>query len=412
MLATALSLLAVGCGGRGETAAPGAAGGGAAPGITDTEISLGSSYPFSGPASAASASGTGVEAYWKAVNDRGGITSADGKTRKIKWTALDDAYEPPKTVANVRRLVEQDKVFAIFNPLGTASNSAIWDYVNEQEVPHAFVYSGADKFYSDIQGHPWTMGWQVPYPTEGAIYAEYLKAEKPNAKVAVLFQNDDFGKNYLEGFQKGIEGSGVTVVAQESYETTDPSTAPQVSKLAKSGADVLFSAGTQKPSAQAIQAAAEVGWKPTIFVSSVAASITAVLEPAGLENSKGVLSAAYYKDPSDPAWADDPGMKAYQADMAKYCDRCDPKNNLFVAGFAVAQMMEKALEGMKEPTRAGLMASIRDMKAVEIPVLLPGVTVDTAADDGYPLEAAQVMQFDGTRFERLGEIIDVSGLRG
>ena len=410
--ATAVCLLAAGCGGREEAGTgSGADGEAAAPGITDTEIVLGSSYPFSGPASAASASGTGVEVYWKAVNERGGIKSADGKTRKIKWIALDDGYEPPKAVANVRRLTEQDEVFAIFNPLGTANNTAIWDYVNDKEVPHVFVYSGADKFYSDIEGHPWTMGWQVPYPTEGAIYAEYLKKEKPNAKVAVLYQNDDFGKDYLEGFEKGIAGSSVEVVATESYETTDPSTAPQVTKLSKSGADVLFSAGTQKPTAQAIQAAAAVGWKPTTFVSSVAASITAVLQPAGLENSKGVLSAAYYKDPSDPAWADDPGMKAYQEDMAKHCARCEPKNNLFVAGFAVAQMMEKAIEAMEEPTREGLMASVRNMQDVEIPVLLPGVTVDTAEDDGYPLEAAQVMQFDGTRFQRLGEVIDVSNLR-
>ncbi len=413
MLAAGATLLAAGCGGRGDTGGAAAGGGApASPGITDTEITLGSSYPFSGPASAASASGTGVDTYWKAVNERGGITSADGKTRTIRWIALDDGYEPPKAVANVRRLVEQDRVFAVFNPLGTANNTAIWDYVNDQKVPDVFVYSGADKFYSDIEGHPWTMGWQVPYPTEGAIYAEYLKKEKPDAKVAVLYQNDDFGKNYLEGFRKGIEGSGITVVAEESYEATDPSTAPQVSKLAKSGADTFFSAATQKPTAQALQAAAANGWKPTTFVSSVAASITAVLQPAGLDASTGVLSAAYYKDPSDPAWADDPGMQEYAADMAKYCDRCEPKNNLFVAGFAVAQMMEKAIEGMKEPTREALMESVRNMKDVQIPVLLPGVRVDTAPDDGYPLEAAQVMQFDGTRFQRLGDVIDVSDLRG
>lgn len=407
----AVSLLAAGCGGRGGDTAGSGSTAAASPGITDTEISLGSSYPFSGASSAASASGTAVGAYWQAVNARGGIKSADGKTRKVKWTALDDGYEPPKAVANIRRLVEQDQVFAVFNPLGTANNTAFWDYVNSKGVPDVFVYSGADKFYSDIKGHPWTMGWQVPYPTEGAIYAQYLKAQKPAAKVAVLYQNDDFGKNYLDGFTKAIAGTGITVVAKESYEASDPSTAPQVAKLAASGADTFFSAGTQKPTAQAIQAAAAAGWKPTTFVSSVAASIQAVLQPAGLENSKGVLSAAYYKDPSDPAWADDAGMKGYQADMAKYCDRCEPKNNLFVAGFAVAQMMEKAIEGMKEPTREGLMASVRDLKDVQIPVLLPGVTMNTSADDGYPLEAAQVMQFDGTRFQRLGDVIDVSDLR-
>ena len=255
-----LAIALMACGGR-DTGGAGAGGGQvvADPGITDTEIKLGGSYPFSGPVSAAGTVGKGVEAYFKYVNEeKGGIKSADGKTRKVNWNMLDDAYTPARAVENIKRLVEQDKVFAIFNTLGTPNNTAVWDYLNQSEIPHVFVNTGASKFYGD-KAHPWTTGGLVPYPIESTVYAEFLKKERPNAKVAVLYQNDDFGRDYLHGFENAIKGSGISIVARQSAEVTDPTVDSQVVNLASSGADVFFGIALDKQQAQALKKVHETG---------------------------------------------------------------------------------------------------------------------------------------------------------
>ncbi len=285
----------------------GSGGAAADPGITDSEIKLGGSYPFSGPASAYRSIADGAKAHFEFVNSKGGV---DG--RKINFQTLDDAYEPPKAVQNARRLIQQEQVFALFNTLGTPNNLAIWDYVNQQKVPQAYVATGASAWGADIEAHPWTIGWQPNYVTEAGIYANYLKDTKPKAKVAVLYQNDGFGKDLLGGFEAAIEGSDVSVVAKESYEVTDPTISSQIKKLAGSGADTFLNITTPKFSAQAIAGIAKSDWKPLHILNNVGASKALVLKPVGLENAKGIVSTQYFKDPEDPQWADDAAMKRVQ----------------------------------------------------------------------------------------------------
>jgi branched-chain amino acid transport system substrate-binding protein len=396
----ALALL-VGCG-RGDEGGGGGGGGESSPGITDKEIKLGGSYPFSGPASAYRAIADGAKAQFEYVNSKGGV---DG--RKISFQTLDDGYEPPKAVANARRLIEQEKVFALFNTLGTPNNLAIWDYTNEQKVPQVYVATGASSFGADIKGHPYTTGWQPNYVTEAKIYADYLKDEKPKAKVAALYQNDGFGKDLLGGFEKALEGSDVQIVARESYEVTDPTIASQMRKLAGSGADTFINITTPKFSAQAIAAIAKSDWRPLHILNNVGASKTLVLTPVGLENAKGIVSTQYFKDPADPQWADDAAMKEYKDNLKKFAPRANPDEPFNAYGWTAAATMVKALDDMKEPTRDALMESIRNMDA-EIPMLLPGINVQTSPDDGYPIEAMQIMQFDGENWKLQGEVIQAS----
>jgi branched-chain amino acid transport system substrate-binding protein len=387
------ALLAAGCG-RGDDD-----GGEESPGISDDEIVLGGSYPFSGPASAYKTISDGAKAHFAFVNANGGV---DG--RKIKFMTLDDGYEPPRAVQNVRRLIDQEGVFALFNTLGTPNNLAIWDYVNEQEVPHVFVATGASDWGEDVDSHPYTIGWQPDYVTEAQIYADFLTENEPGAKVAVLYQNDGFGKDLLAGFEKGIEGSDIEIVARESYEVTDPTVASQMSKLAASGADVFLNITTPKFSAQAIVAIAKSDWKPLHILNNVGASKALVLEPAGLENAKGIISTSYFKDPEDPQWEDDPAMVEYKEQLAKYSSRANPNDPFHVYGWAAASTMVEALKGMKEPTREALMDSVRSLD-VEIPILLPGIKVQTGEDDGYPIEAMQIMRFNGERWVLLGDVV-------
>jgi branched-chain amino acid transport system substrate-binding protein len=373
--------------------------GGADPGITDKSIKLGGSYPFSGPASAYRSIAEGAKAHFEYVNASGGV---DG--RKIEFLTLDDAYEPPRAVENARRLIQQEEVFALFNTLGTPNNAAIWDYVNEQEVPHLFVATGASLWGADIDGHPWTIGWQPDYVTESQVYADFLEKEKPDAKVAVLYQNDAFGEDLLNGFKEAIKGKNVKIVAEESYEVTDPTVSSQVAKLADSGADTFLNITTPKFSAQAIAAVAKLGWKPLHILNNVGASKALVLQPAGLENAQGIVSTSYYMDPEDPQWADDPAMKEYDAAMKKYAPRANPDDPFHIFGWGAASTMVEALEGMKEPTRKALMDSVRNLD-MEVPILLPGIEVKTGPDDGYPIEAMQIMRFEGENWKLQGDVI-------
>jgi branched-chain amino acid transport system substrate-binding protein len=375
-------------------------GGGSDPGITDDSIKIGGSYPFSGPASAYRSIAEGAKAHFKFVNGNGGV---DG--RKIEFITLDDAYEPPKALQNARRLIQQEEVFALFNTLGTPNNVAIWDYVNEQEVPHVFVATGASLWGEDVKSHPWTIGWQPDYVTESQVYADFLDEEKPNAKVAVLYQNDAFGEDLLNGFKSAIEGTDIEIVAEESYEVTDPTVSSQMAKLASSDADTFLNITTPKFSAQAIAASAKLGWKVLHILNNVGASKALVLEPVGLENAQGIVSTSYFMDPEDPQWADDPAMTEYKQALEQHSARANPNDPFHVYGWAVANTMVEALEGMEEPTREALMDSIRDMD-VEIPILLPGITVQTnGTEDGYPIEAMQIMQFQGENWKLQGEVI-------
>ena len=394
-LLAVLALVAAACGrGGGETKA-----GTSDPGITATTIKLGGSYPFSGPASAYGTIGVSAKAYFDWLNAKGGVNG-----RKIEFTTLDDGYEPARALQNAKRLVEQDKVFALFNTLGTANNLTTWDYLNQQKVPQVYVATGASEFGADPAKHPFTIGWQPDYVAEARVYASYLAREKPNAKVAVLYQNDAFGKDLLDGFKSAVQGSGTQVVAAESYEVTDPSVASQLSKLASSNADVFLDITTPKFAAQAIHGLTQIDWKPLRILNNVSASKTLVLQPAGLAASKGIVSVSYFKDPEDPRWASDPAMQEYKAGLRQYAPSANVNEPFNVYGWAVASTMAKALGQMKQPTRAALMDAVRNMK-IEIPLLLPGISVQTSPTDGYPIQDMQVMRFDGQHWQLLGNVI-------
>ena len=386
------ALVAVGCG-RGDDD------GGGDPGISDEEIKIGGSYPFRGPASAYRSIAEGAKAYFDLVNAEGGV---DG--RKIKFITLDDAYEPPKAVENARRLIEQEQVFALFNTLGTPNNVAIWDYVNEQKVPHLYVATGASLWGANVEAHPWTIGWQPDYVSEAKAYADYLDKKNPDAKVAVLYQNDAFGKDLLGGFEKAIKGTDIEIVADESYEVTDPTVASQMAKLADSDADTFLNITTPKFGAQAIAAAHKLGWDVLHIVNNVSASKLLVLEPAGLDASQGLISTAYYKDPASGQWDDDPAMREYKSAMRKY-SRANPDDPFCIFGWGAAQTLVEALNGMEEPTREALMDSVRHMD-IRVPILLPGIRVKTSGtEDGYPIEATQIQRFEGENWKLVGDVI-------
>jgi branched-chain amino acid transport system substrate-binding protein len=386
------ALVAVGCGREDDD-------GGGDPGISDEEIKIGGSYPFSGPASAYRSIAEGAKAYFDLVNAEGGV---DG--RKIEFITLDDAYEPPKAVENARRLIEEEQVFALFNTLGTPNNVAIWDYVNEQKVPHLYVATGASLWGANPEEHPWTIGWQPDYVSEAQAYADYLDKKNPDAKVAVLYQNDAFGKDLLGGFEKAIKGTDIKIVADESYEVTDPTVESQMAKLANSDADTFLNITTPKFGAQAIAAAHKLGWDVLHIINNVSASKKLVLEPAGLEGSQGLISTAYYKDPASGQWDDDPAMREYKSAMKKY-SRADPEDPFCIFGWGAAQTLVEALNGMEEPTREALMESVRNMD-IRVPILLPGIRVKTnGTEDGYPIEATQIQRFEGENWKLVGDVI-------
>jgi branched-chain amino acid transport system substrate-binding protein len=412
-LLCALVVLAAACGGgRDEETGGGGEGGQEAdPGIDEATIKLGGSYPLSGAASAYAVIGQSVSAYFAYLNEEfGGVEMGDGVTRKIEFTIYDDAYTPSRTVENTRRLIEQDGVFAIFNTLGTPPNTAIIDYMNQVEVPQIFVATGASNWGRDVEQYPWTMGWQPAYPTESAIYGTYLAENNPGARVAILYQNDDYGKDYLEGFKAAIEGTDIEIVAEESYQVTDPTVSSQMTNLARSNADVFFNITTPKFAAQAIQAMAQTGWRPLHLLNSVSASIESVLKPAGPQNAVGAISAAYFKSADDPQWDNDPAMQLYKEKAEQYGDfnLLDPFG---VYGFTIGEAFVKGvLERMEAPTRQAMMDAARSMDGIEVTLMLPGITMTTnGAEDGFPLEAMQLEEFDGTTWKLQGEIIDYEG---
>jgi branched-chain amino acid transport system substrate-binding protein len=375
------------------------------PGVSDTEIKIGNTMPYSGPASAYGAIGKAEAAYFAMINDQGGING-----RKINFITRDDGYSPPKTVELVRQLVEQDQVLLLFNTLGTPPNSAIRGYLNDNKVPQLFVATGADK-WNDPKHYPWTMGWQPSYRVEARIYARYILKNLPNAKIAVLYQNDDFGKDYLVGLHEGLgDKADKMTVATQTYETTDPTVDSQIVALQGSGADVLLTAAIPKFAAQAIRKVYDIGWKPTHFLTNVSASVKAVLQPAGPEKGVGIISAGYLKEPTDPQWQDTPEYKEWLAWMKKYNTSGNVADGNNVSGYSFAQTLVAVLKASGDNlTRENVMKQAASIHNLTQPMLLPGITVSTSADDFAPVKQMQLEKFDGTTWRLFGEVISGSG---
>src|SRR6201994_1809668 len=369
-------------------------------GASDTEIKIGNIMPYSGPASAYGVIGKTETAYFNKINAEGGING-----RKINFISYDDGYSPPKAVEQARKLVESDEVLVVFNPLGTPSNSAIQKYLNGKKVPQLFVATGATK-WNDPKDFPWTMGWQPSYQSEARIYAKYLMKEKPDGKIAVLFQNDDFGKDYMKGLKDGFGAKSSMIVAEEGYETSEPSIDGHIVKLKASGADVFISITTPKFAAQAIKKLAEMNWTPLHIVSNVSSSVGGVIKPAGFENSQGILSAAYGKDGADAQWDNDPGMKKFVEFLAKYYPDGNRLDGSTVYGYGAAQTMVKVLQMCGDNlTRENVMRQAANLKDFEPDTLLPGIKINTTPDNFAPIEQLQMMRFKGRKWELFGDII-------
>jgi branched-chain amino acid transport system substrate-binding protein len=369
-------------------------------GATDTEIKIGNIMPYSGPASAYGVIGKTEAAYFNKINAEGGING-----RKINFITYDDGYSPPKAVEQARKLVESDEVLLIFNPLGTPSNTAIEKYMNVKKVPQLFVATGATK-WNEPKDFPWTMGWQPSYQAEARIYAKYLLKEKPDAKIAVFYQNDDFGKDYLKGLKDGLGAKSSMIVAEEGYETSEPSIDNHIVKLKASGADVFISVTTPKFAAQAIKKLAEMNWTPLHIVSNVSTSIGGVIKPAGFENSQGILSANYGKDGADTQWDNDPGMKKFLEFLAKYYPDGNKLDGSVVYGYGVAQTMVKVLEMCGDNlTRENVMKQAASLKNFAPDTLLPGITINTSATDFAPIKQLKMERLKGEKWELFGDII-------
>ena len=371
-------------------------------GVTPTEIKIGNTNPYSGPASAYGTIGKALGAYFKKVNDEGGING-----RKINYITLDDGYSPPKTVEMVRRLVEQDQVAFVFQTLGTPTNSAIHKYMNQQKVPHLFVATGATK-WNDPKNFPWTMGFQPNYQTEGRIYAAYVLKNLPDAKVGILYQNDDYGKDYLKGFEDGLgPAASKLIVLKQSHEVTDPTIDSQIINLKNAGANVFFNITIPKFAVQAIKKAHDIGWKPTHFLNNVSSSLATVLKPAGLEASKGLITALYMKEVTDPQWKNDKGFLDWVAWMKKYYPEgsLDDQSNGYA--YNVAILMTQVIKQCgNDLSRENIMKQAASIKNFELPLLLPGMKVNTSPTDHAPVEQEQLAKFDGERWVVFGEVID------
>ena len=371
-------------------------------GATDTEIKIGGISPYSGPASAYGVIGKTTEAYFKKVNAEGGING-----RKINFISYDDAYSPPKTVEQARKLVESDEVLLVFNPLGTPPNTAIQKYMNTKKVPQLFVATGATK-WNDPKNFPWTMGWQPNYQSETQAYAKYILKEMPNAKIAVLYQNDDYGKDYLKGLKDGLGAKAASmIVAEESYETTQPTIDSHIVKLKSTNADVFFNITTPKFAAQAIKKMAEIEWKPAHFLNSVSASIGSVMKPAGFENGQGIISSQYLKDTSDPEWKNDAGMKGFDEFLAKYFPEGNRIDAFVMYGYTVTQTLVHVLKASGDDlTRENVMKQAASIKDLELGGMLPGIKINTSATDFAPISAVQLIRFKGEAWDRFGNIIE------
>ena len=374
------------------------------PGVTATEIKIGNTNPYSGPASAYGTIGKAIGAYFKKVNDEGGVNG-----RKINYISLDDQYSPPKTVEMIRRLVEQDQVAFVFQPLGTPPNSAIHKYVNQQKVPHLFVATGATK-WNDPQHFPWTMGFQPNYQTEGRIYAQYILKNFPDAKIGILYQNDDYGKDYRKGLHDGLgEAAKKLIVMEQTYEVTDPTIDSQIANLKNSGANVFFNVTIPKFAVQAIKKSHDIGWKPTHFLNNVSSSLGTVLKPAGLDASKGLITALYQKEITDPQWKNDKGYLDWVAFMKKYYPEgaLDDQSNAY--GYLAAQTLVQVLKQCgNDLSRENIMKQAANLKNFELALLLPGMKVNTSPTDFAPIEQEQLAKFDGERWVLFGELYDAS----
>jgi branched-chain amino acid transport system substrate-binding protein len=370
------------------------------PGASDTEIKIGTTTPFSGPASAYSAGATSIAAYFAMINEQGGVNG-----RKLNFISLDDAYSPPKTVEQIRRLIESDEVMFLVNPVGTAPNMAVVKYINQKKVPHLFVGSGATVF-NDPEHYPWTLGWTPHYTSEAEIYAKYILSVKPDAKIGILAQNDDLGRDYTLGFKHGLgDRAASMIVSYQTYNTSDPTVDSQVVSLKTAGADVLVIFSVPKFAAQAIRKAYDLDWHPQEFVSSVGSSIAGAIRPAGFEAAKGIITAAYQKDPADPEWRDDPTMKDWNVWMDKYNPHVDKSDYYapygYDIGYAVVQLLKQCGDNL---TRANLMEKASHMD-MELPLLLPGIRLKTTPSDHRPIQQVRLVRFDGQRYVLFTDVL-------
>jgi branched-chain amino acid transport system substrate-binding protein len=371
------------------------------PGVTDTEIKIGQTMPYSGPASANGNIGKAMVAYFAKLNDEGGING-----RKVTLLSLDDAYTPPRTVEQTRKLVEQENVLLIFGTLGTATNTAIHKYLNANKVPHIFITTGMTR-WGDPKNYPWTMGWQPTLQTEARIHARYILTSRPDARIAVLYQNDDFGKEMLAGLKAGLgDKAGKMILAEVSYEVTDPTIDQQIIALQASGADTLLHYSLSRYSAQAIRKAYDMGWKPQHILAIPAGSIAQTLKVAGVEKSIGALTATFMKDVNDPNWANDRAGRDFFAFMKQYLPAADPYDERHVQGYTQAQTLAQVLKQCGDDlTRRNIMRQAASLKNLELPLLLPGITINTSPSDYYPLKQMQMMRFDGTHWVAVGGIL-------
>ncbi len=374
-------------------------------GATDTEIKLGHAGPYSGPASAYGVIGKGIEAYWKSVNEAGGING-----RKINFITLDDGYNPAKCVEVVRQLVEQDKVLACFNTLGTPSNTAIQKYMNTKKVPQLYVATGASK-WGRPKEFPWTMGYQPDYHTEAVIYAKHLLANVKEPKVGILMQNDDFGKDYLDGFKEGLGKDNAGVIAKlATYEVTDPTVESQIIQLKDTGANVFFNIATPKFAAQAIRKAAEIDWKPAQYMTNVSASVASVMKPAGFENGQGIITAAYLKDPTDKRWDGDDEMNMWRAWMDKWMPGANKADANYIYAYSVSFLMHQTLKNCGDTlTHESVMKQAASFQKLRVPLLLPGILVSTSATDYYPIQSVQLQRFKGESWDLFGDVMSAEG---
>ncbi len=373
-------------------------------GASDTEIKIGNTNPYSGPASSYAAIAKTIDAYFKSVNEAGGING-----RKIKFLSLDDGYSPPKTVEMVRQLVEQDKIFALFQSLGTPCNTAIHKYMNQKKVPQLYVATGASK-WGDPKNFPWTMGFQPDYHTEAVIYAKHALANVKDARIAALLQNDDFGRDYLGGFKEGLGKEADRIVKVVTYEPTDPTVDSQIIQLKDTGANVFFDVSGPKGAAQSIRKAAEIDWKPAHYLSNVSASVAAVMKPAGYGNAQGIITAAYVMDATDKQWDDNDEMKTWRAWIDKNMPSANKGDANHIYGYAVACLMTETLKRCgDELTRANLMKQAASFQKFRVPLLLPGITVNTSPTDFYPVQAVQLQRFKGETWELFGDVMHAEG---
>ncbi|MBR0854427.1 ABC transporter substrate-binding protein [Bradyrhizobium liaoningense] len=376
--------------------------GGSAHAEGSDEIRIGQTLPYSGPASGFGTIGRTQEAFFEKINAEGGIGG-----RKVKFITLDDAYSPPKTVEQTRKLVEQDEVLMMFGSLGTATNSAVQRYLNAKKVPQLFVLSGASK-WAEPAKYPWTMPGMAAYESEGVVYAKHILKAKPDAKIAILSQNDDFGRDYVAGFKRALGTRAASmIIAEATYETSAPTISSQLSTLKSSGADVLFGVVLGKFTSQMIKGVAEIGWKPELFFVPTSASSISFLEPAGLDNAVGLISSSNQKDTMDPQWADDPGVKDYFAFMKRYMPNADLANSNYAAGYHYATLLMTVLRACNgDFSRDNIMRQAASLKDVRLPLLLPGMAVSTGPEDYLPFQQLQLRRFNGKSWVQFGDVLD------